>query len=786
VIESPIIHQGLAFLLDHLPACLHLLLASRVDPPLPLARMRGRGVLVEIRDADLRCTPDEAGAFLTGVMGLPLLPEQISALEQRTDGWMAGLQMAALSLQGRDPGTIAPFITAFSGSHRHIVDYLADEVLRHQSAVVQAFLLRTSVLDRLCAELCTAVLANDDARSSEDHELVAQTMLEHLERANLFVIALDDERQWYRYHHLFSDVLRHRLGRAEPGLVPVLHRRAAAWYETQGSRAEAIHHCLAARDYDQAARLIETIRVGYLPALQGWHTLLSWVNALPEPLVRSRPLLCALLGTALMYSNQFAVAELRLQDAEQALSQDASDEQRQVVLERVALTRTVIASFLGDIEAMVAHASQALASFPAVDAANRAAFLICAAYSFLMHGEAGHEAEQAIVRAGDAARASDNAFAAVRGIVLLGWLYIACGRLGQSLNIFDRVFEVLQDPAELESVPLGPAYFIGKAAVLLECNEVVVAQEFLSRGLDLCRGRLTIDAEAVSRGYIAQARLLYARGDRRDGMTVLDEFAQLASERRYAAHLVARGAAVRAQLLLAQGDLAAARRWVDTSGVRAEDELSYPREAEYLTLARVRIAQARAGEGHEYAEEAQRLLERMLQAAETGERMGSVIEIQILRALALQAMGDEAAALTALARALSLAEPEGYVRIFVAEGQPMVDLLRQAPARGIAPGFVASLLAALGEQERHAELPSMLQATAEPAAARLLAEQLSERERDVLRLLAAGLSNQEIARRLYVEVSTVKTHLKSIYSKLDAHGRAHAVARARELQVLPA
>jgi LuxR family maltose regulon positive regulatory protein len=789
VIESHAVHQALAFLLDHLPPCLHLLLSGRADPPLPLARLRARGLLVEIRTDDLRCTPDEADRFLREVMGLDLSAEAVSALEARTEGWMAGLQLAALSLQGRQAEAIGPFIAAFSGSNRYLVDYLADEVLQRQPEPVQEFLVRTAVLDRLCAGLCDAVMAADGTGPSGGGP-DSQAMLEHLERANLFVIALDDERRWYRYHHLFADVLRHRLSRTRGDDLPTLHRRAGAWYEAQGLAPEAIHHALAAHDDGWAASLIEQHGPS-LGASGQVQTSLGWVRTLPEAVVRARPRLCYVTGGALLYTNQLEAASRWAEHAERALTGEVPTDERQTVLGLVAQLRSLIAVFSGDLARCVACAQQALELLPASEVLARAGATVMASHAFLVSGATTHDAEQTVARAIESARSGKNLFGALRAVMLLARLQAAQGRLHRAAATYEQAHEALPHADALQSWPSGPTYYIGTGDLLRERNDLGAAERLLRHGVDLLRGRLTIDAETVAQGYIGLARLLQARGEHDGALAALHQFAHLAARRRYAAHLIARGAAVQAQVRLAQGDMAAASRWAATSGLGGKDEVSYPRETEYLTLARVRIAETRAAHRPTGpVDETLQLLDHLLRAAEASERLGSAIEILILQALGHQAAGNGAAARTALEQALTLAGPEGYVRLFVDEGQPIATLLRQAQARGIAPDYVAILLTALGMPVQEGGLSTgpvrSLQAVGHLPAPRALAEPLSERERDVLRLLAAGLSNPEIARQLYVEASTIKTHVKSIYGKLGVHSREQAAARARELQLLPA
>jgi LuxR family transcriptional regulator, maltose regulon positive regulatory protein len=693
VIEAHEVQQAMGFLLAHLPPVLHLLLATRADPPLRLAQLRARGAMAELRSADLRFTPEETAAFCKEVMGLQLTAGDVIALEDRTEGWIAGVQLAALSLHGRPADGIAPFIAAFAGSNRYVVDYLADEVLLQQPEHVQTFLLETAILDRLCASLCAAVTGRDGIDDAADPS-ASQVLLEHLDRANLFLIALDDERQWYRYHHLFAEVLRQRLHQTQPDRLPDLHRRAGTWFEQQGWVAEAVQHALAAEDWERAARLIE--QIGVVAVVRGQvHTVLGWLHRLPEALVRTRPLLCIVHATALMYSNQLQAAEARVQDAERCVQADTPADQVRLIGGRAAVTRASSARFSGDLARCVILAQQALDLLPQTDILHPSA-LVNASHAYLVSGDVTRASERRAAEVIAPLRAAGNLFTLLRSCTNLARLQTLQGRLRQAAATYAEALQVAPGPEGLRALVGGPAYYCGLGDLLREWNDFADAQRHLQQGLELVMGTLIVDAETVALGYLALARLRQARGEHTEALATLDEFAQIAERRGFAGHLVARGAAVQAQVCLAQGNLHAAARWAEARGLSAGDDLDFPREVEYLTLARVRIAQAsgdRAGMERPL-HDALHLLDRLLQAAETGARMGSAIEILVLRALALQAYGDPAGALAALARALTLAEPEGYVRLFADEGAPMIDLLRRAQARGSAPAYVARLLAA--------------------------------------------------------------------------------------------
>jgi LuxR family maltose regulon positive regulatory protein len=783
VLRPPALHEAITFLLEHRPPTLHLVIASREDPPLPLARLRARRQMTELRAADLRFSMDEVATFLTEVIGLSLSAEQVAALEARTEGWIAGLQMAALSLQ--DHTDIDGFLAAFTGSHHYVLDYLVDEVLSRQPDHVQSFLLRTSMLDRLCGPLCDAVLGAAEAGGIAPALAPAsRDVLRQLERANLFLVPLDDARQWYRYHHLFGELLRARLTSDMPrDAVAALHRRAAQWYEHAGTWPEAVRHALAAADWEHAARLLEENRMfivrGHL------QPMLGWLNAFPDAYVRSRAPLGIVHAIALMFTNDLAAAEARLREAEACIRPDTPDDQARSIRGQVATIRGNIHRFAGDMAGCVAWSRQALDLLPATEARLQAVALGNVANAYLLSGEVGPAAERQVAAAVTATRASGNPYATLRCITLLARLHVVQGRLGQAALTYQEAARVAAAPDQLRLLVGSAAYYVGLGDLLRERNDLMAAEEHLREGLDLVPGTLTVDDEFCTAGHIALARVQQARGEGAAALATLDACADLARERAFMVILMARLAAARAQVWLAQDQLAAAVRWAETSGLRVDDDLAFPREAEYLTLARVAIAQGRQPRAGQTVAAARRLLGRLLAAAEAGGRTGSVIEILALQALASQAEDDLAGAVHVLARALALAQPEGYVRLFVDEGPPMASLLTRlratAPRDGAAAAsrtYLDTLLAAFPRAQAAtlgAESPGRQAVPAEP---------LSAREREVLRLLGAGLPGPEIARTLFVSPSTIKSHLKSLYGKLDVHSRDQAIARARELRLL--
>ncbi len=691
-IEARPIHDALGFLVERLPPKLHLVIASRSDPLLPLARLRAQGALTELRAPDLRFTVEETAAFLVEVMGLPLSTEQVAALQARTEGWITGLQLAALSLQGCDD--VAGFIEAFTGSHRYVVDYLVEEVLLQQPEEVQDFLVQTCILDRLSGPLCDAVRGRDDS----------QARLAQIERSNLFLVALDEERQWYRYHHLFAEVLRSRLQQQQPTMVAELHRRTSRWYEQHELFDEAVAHALAVPDVEHAARLIEEYaRFTNFPSQ--FQVLLGWLNRLPDAFVRTRPTLCILHAITLVFAHQLEKASARVQDAERGLHEELPAQQRRTLLSLIAAFRGYQARFLGDYERGVPLGQQALELMQETQMISPLMFMfrlgtfMAAASAYLVDGDVTPATERQVEAAVASARALGNLPAIMKSISNLARFQLLQGRLLQAAVTIERATQLVPQPAGLQTLVHGADYYFLIGDLLGEWNQLRSAEQHLAQGLDLVWRALTTDADMIMRGYLALARLqqaVYGQGPR--VRETLEAFAQLAQQRGFAPALLAHEAAVRAQVALAQGNLVAAIRWAEGSGLSTTGALSYPRERAYLMLARVRIAQGQELPMTSFLPEALALLERLLADAEPKARMRSVLEILLLRALALQAQGKQEQALRTLGRVLASAEPEGYIRLFLDEGAPMLILLRQAFARQIIPGYVVTLLEAAGQQ----------------------------------------------------------------------------------------
>jgi len=762
VVEAPSIHHALTHLVEHLPPRMHLIIVTRADPPLPLARLRARGQLTELRAAELRFRAAESGIFLEEVMGLLVSPEDVATLQARTEGWVAGLQLAALSLQGRPD--VSSMLPAFSGSHRFVLDYLSEEVLSRQPTSVQTFLLQTSVLSRLSGSLCDAVTGQEES----------QAILESLERANLFVVTLDDERQWYRYHHLFADLLRSRLNQTMHALLPELHRRASTWYEQQDLISDALYHARLAPDLGRAMRLVEQ-HTHELVFLGQAHTVLNWLASLPDGLVRTHPRLCFSQALMLTFTGHLGEALLRLQDAEQSASYLTQSDEAQALLNQVATVQAYILYFQGDLARSVALAQQASDQLAERPVQVREATDLIAAHGGLLSGDVRRVEEQRVARLPSPLSVGRDVFAMevfvhLTSILLQARLLRLQGRLRRAAATYEQMAQL---QGEYEGALLHPGYCFGLGELRYEWNDLDAAERLLEQGREVLGGPLTLAADAIAQGYASLARLYQARNTTTSALAIVEAFANLSDARQFAPAPLAFVGAVRAQLELMEGHLVVAVRWAEASGLSASDDPSYPHEREYLTFARVRIAQGRASPTGPFLSEALHLLARLLADAEAKARLGSILEILILQALSLSALGKGNEALAVLERALMQAEPHGYIRLFVDEGEPLVALLRQAYAHGIALDYVANLLSAAGE-------PTL----AAPSPAGSLLEPMTERELEILRLLVAGLSNAAMARELIITVGTVKRHVNSIYGKLGVNSRTQAIARTHTLHLL--
>lgn len=771
LIDSKSVDQALAFLVEHLPPQLHLVITTREDPTLPLSRLRARRQLVELRASDLRFTPTEAADFLNQVMSLNLSPEQVAALETRTEGWIAGLQLAALSM--KDNRDVAEFIQAFAGEHRYIVDYLVEEVLQRQPESIRSFLLQTAILDRLTGSLCEAVTAQPGGNA----------LLEALQRGNFFMTPLDAKRQWYRYHHLFADVLRMHLSKEQPNLIPALHQRASIWYEQNGLITDAIHHALAARDFERAAGLIERAAPVMRQSRQE-STLLGWLKALPAELFQAHPVLNVNFVGTLLQNGQFEGVESRLWEIEQWLA-TADDVRRPAIYvdeddfqrlpASVAMYHAAIALARGDVTNTMTHAQQVIEL-----ARDDDDFLKGAASSILglaLWTSGDLEAAYQMYAAGmtylhRAGYISD----VIGGSITLADIRWTQGRLREALSIYQRGLQ-------LATRPDGPALrgaadmLVGLSELYCERNDLEAALQHLMQSKAL--GELNGLPKNPYRWRVAMANLREAQGDLDDALGLLNE-----AEGLYVSDFspdVRPIAALKARIWLKQGKLENIFDWVHERKLSIGEGPSYLREFEQVTFARVLLSQYQSGYLESSLSETVGFLEMLVKAAEEGGRTGSVIEIMILKALAHQMQDDTPVALSSLERALILAEPEGYVRIFLEDHPNMQTLLREAIAHGIVPAYAVRLLSALELEGKG------LRGEAQPSASVIsssLIEPLSQRELELLRLLKTDLSGPEIASELVIALSTVRTHTKRIYDKLNVKTRRAAVKRGEELGLI--
>ena len=769
LIGSPPVHDSLAFLVEHQPPELCVVLASRSDPPLPLARLRARGQLTEIREAELRFTPAEAGELLQHA-GSALPDASVAALAARTEGWAAGLQLAVLSLRGQDDA--AAFVAAFTGSHRYILDYLAEEVLEQQNQQLRMFLLETSVLERLSGPLCDAVTGRDGS----------QALLEEAERAGLFVIPLDELRGWWRYHHLFADLLRARLHQEQPGRAAQLHCHAAAWYYEHDLADDAIGHAVAAGQMLWAARIIEKY-VDMVYSVRGEAaTIHRWLSILPDDLVRSRPRL--LLAQALMAatSGHIEVVEPLLDAAECAPPDWAGEPFEPVggvaasyLINVPALTTLhhgYLAQLHGDAGATAAFAAQTLAQ---IKPGER--LLSASAHGFLAVAEwlRGRltEAERAFASSVTGWREISQPTLTAWGYYELVLIRRAQGRLDAAALTCEQALDSLATSGR--PPPAAGLGYVGLAEIAYQRDELDLALRHATEGIALCRQ--FVYTPPLASGLATLAMIRQATGDPAGALAAITEAGQAAPG---PAGLLNPVPAQQARLLLAQGDLPAAARFARENGLGPDDEPDYAREPGHLVLARILLAQDRPGQ-------ALALLDRLHAAAKAQDRTGSLIETGALRALALAATGDEAGAITALAGTLSLACPQGHIRVFADEGPPMAALLgrlvaaqRAGHAAADVPlGYLARLQRAFGAAH---PAPEPGRGAVSPPG---IVDPLTSRELEVLEMLAAGRSNQAIAGELVVTLDTVKKHVGHVLGKLGAANRTEAVARARELSLLP-
>jgi LuxR family maltose regulon positive regulatory protein len=746
LISNPAIHEGITFLLEHLPPTLHVVIAARADPPLPTHRLRARGQMTDVRFDDLRFTTAEAMAFLNAAMGLDLRVDDVEALATRTEGWIVGLQLAALSL--RDRADAHAFIATFSGGHHYVLEYLVEEVVHRRPQPVQQFLVQTSILDRLCGPLCDAVISGTDSAA----------VLADLHRRNLFIVPLDDTHHWYRYHHLFADLLRNLLRKtASPELIRELHRRACSWYEQNGIASGAVNHALAAEDFERTAQLIERYSLDMV--IRGeLATLLRWINALPEAVAHNRPWLCIHQAWPLTFAGDMDGVERLLQQVESLVPPDDLTAERAEVLGHVAAMRAMLAVMRGDMARALAFARQADTLLSPDDLIPRAIVLYAFASGYYAVGDLA-QATTVLEEEVGLGRAAGNIWTIVRTMCDLADLRIVEGRLQNAIDLCRKALRLAEERGAQHFGTVGYAW-VKLGEVLAQRGDLATARDHIIKGVDLMQGWQ--QPYEMAGGYTALSTVLQALGDAggaREALEHAEEIQVRHPNYFKVSHLVD---VCRVGLVLAQDGPEAA--WLAARTARLGDvDAPVFREREQIAMARVLVAQ-------EAWEEVRPLLARMAEDAEAGGRLGRLVEILTLQAAAYQQLGDIPTALTALERAIAIAAPEGYARIFVEGGAPLADLLRRITPRSIVPDVVQRWVGAHG--------------TGEAMPASPLTEPLTDRETEVLHLLGAGYTNQAIADALFVTINTVKKHTNNIYGKLGVHSRTQAVVSAQDLGLL--
>ncbi len=750
VIESQKVDEALAFFLDHLPPQVHLVIASRIDPSIPLSRLRAGDEMTEIREDDLRFSLDDIDTFLDKVMGLNLSAEKVAALETRTEGWIAGLQLAALSMQGLSRSDeIADFISRFTGSDRYIQDYLADEVLRQRPKGTKDFLLQTSILSRMCGPLCDAVRFTGTDRTTVTDQNNSQAILEALEAANLFIVPLDNERRWYRYHHLFADLLRQRLQQQQPDSVANLHVRASAWFEKNGLEIEAFSHAAAANDVERAEHLIEG---GGLP-LQwrgGATPVLNWLESLPTTVLDARPSLWVTFASTLVFAGRTSSIEQKLQAAEAALQGVDPDDKSHDLLGHIAALRAMMAVTQHQVETIIDQANRALELLHPGNVPVRTAANWTLGYAYELQGDRT-AASQAYSQVISTSQVSGNFMFTIAATTSLGHIQEAENQLYLAAETHRSALQSAGDPP----LPFACASILGLARILYEWNDLDAALQQGQLSAQLASQIEGVDAPATSGVFLARLKL--ARGDVAGAAALLAEAEQFVRQHNFM-HRMPEVASAQVRQLLHQGDLAAA--------AHLAEEHDLP-----ISQARVHLAKGETGD-------AITSLGPLRQQAEAKGLADERLKIMVLQAIAYHAHGKNEEAVPLLGDALVLAEPGGFIRIFVDEGLPMAELLSEAAARGILPDYSIELLAVFEAEDQKREDESNL-----PPAQPLI-EPLSHRELEILQLIALGLSNREISERLFLALSTVKKHNGNIYSKLQVQRRTEAVARARELDLL--
>jgi LuxR family maltose regulon positive regulatory protein len=756
LVDTRPIHDMMAFLLENLPEQMHMIIATRSDPPLPLARVRSQNLLTELRAADLSFSADETTSLFNQSLNLQLSTRDIQLLETRTEGWAAGLQLAALSLQGRqDP---SDFIRGFKGDNRYIADYLTEEVLSRQPEHLRNFLLQTSIIGRLSGPLCDAVTDQENSRQ----------MLNTLEKANLFVIPLDDERCWYRYHHLFADLLAQRLRTQQGDLVPELHRRASQWFANNGFKNEAVDHAFFAQDYARAVQLIEEIaEIVWDRARES--QLLGWFKKLPDEKIDANPKLCILYARELFKSGYLDDAEKRLQAAEKMLeSTSISDLNKEGLVGRIAVIRAYISARTGDLSRSIYFSSQALKLLPERDLNWRSV-----AATLLGFGTGSDnlvESQQAYFEAMKISKAAGNIYYHIFAGSCLGSVMAQRGKLKEAKDFSLQLLSLAIENG-IEQTGIVGSVYLNLGTIFCEWSDFDEGIRLLNKAIDL--SELGRDPVILASCQLGLLRALMYQMDLAGALKLMENINERAGNFALPPWITNTISALNVFFWLGSGNLNAALQWAQERGLSIDDKLDGLHAVEYLALAHIHIAQNKL-------DEADRLLQRLIENAKAGDRVYMMIEMRLMRALIFTLKADTAASLAELKLALSLAEPGGFIMMFVSKGKPVAELLEEivavkkrdydATKAGFSLSYAKKLLSVF-----KAATPQKIEGLLDP---------ISDRELEVLHLIAAGLSNREIADKLFISLNTVKTHTKNINSKLDVNSRIKAVARAKELGLL--
>jgi LuxR family maltose regulon positive regulatory protein len=753
VIENKDIHGAVSFLIDNAPSQMHVIVSTRSDPPLPMARWQVRGQMVEIRGDDLRFSPDETRMYLIQRMGQVLSSNDIDTLGEKTEGWAAGLQMAVLSMQGRKD--LSNFIRNFSGSNRYIMDYLLEEVLHRQTEEVQRFLLQTSILERLNGQLCDNVTGQTGS----------QQRLEILENANMFLLPLDDKRQWYRYHHLFTELLHARLLESQPGLVNTLHARAAQWYESNDMITEAINHSLAARDNERTANLIEQVTMSLIGSGE-LNTLLNWSEQIPREIIFARPRLCASLGWTFIFAGKMHDAEPLLDQAESQINQNELSDEMRDVMGNIAAQRAFIAGMCGDTSRAIEMARKADALLSSTNSLIRSVIPYIFARAYRLDGDMSKATEK-LNEVASLARAAGSIMTLAVANYDLALILKMEGKLRQAVRIYQDTFQLATEKSTRHFGTIAKLD-AGMSDLLREWNNLEAARCQATDAIERMKSwRNPADMVAA---YIMLARVLQACGDLDGAAETMEKAEHIKRNTPLFSPLGTMIETDRVKLWLAQGNLAAATRWIEECHP-GETGPFLVREFEQITMAQVLLDQGKP-------QQALEILTDLGKAAEGGGRFGKLIEILVLQAMAFKAQNNEAQALAALGKALNLAEPEGYIRIFIDAGRPMAELLFALRHRRSTDDCVHPV-----SKDYLTRLLAAFPATMLTGQTRLIND-LSEREKEILRLMAVGMTNKQIATELFITTGTVKAHTANIYRKLDAVNRTQAIALSRELKLL--